>query len=71
MKRTSFIVCILLLVISACQNPKVSANIDVDPTGSPAKPSSTADAWHTLFEHTPVPWTTPLPPQEPTILDAT
>jgi hypothetical protein len=27
--------------------------------------------WFALFEHTPVPWTTPLPPFEPTILDAT
>lgn len=35
------------------------------PTGTPT------DAWFGLLEHTPVPWTTPLPPLEPTILDAT
>lgn len=43
-------------------------------TPSPAAPGPTdtpTDIWNMLFERTPVPWTTQLPPLEPTILDAT
>jgi hypothetical protein len=34
-------------------------------------PSATSDGWLTLLEHTPVPWTTPLPPRQATVLDST
>ena len=50
---------------------------EIVPTPSPieetnASPTETpADRWITLHQHTPVPWTTPLPPLEATILDAT
>lgn len=34
-------------------------------------PTPTIDRWIELFERDPYPWTTPLPPSEPTILDGT
>jgi hypothetical protein len=50
---------------------------EISPTHLPASkipPTSTetpSDPWIVLHQHTPVPWTTPLPPLEATILDAT
>jgi hypothetical protein len=42
------------------------------PIPSSSQPAGTpTDIWIALFERTPVPWTTPLPPLEATVLDAT
>lgn len=78
MNKISLLFVCLILVVSACQQPA-----DIGPSATPV-PSPTisvtatasaiptpADKWQALFQHTPVPWTTPLPPEEPTVLDAT
>jgi hypothetical protein len=52
----------------ACQSTSTSATITPTPSLITATPT---DIWKALLQHTPVPWTTPLPPEEPTILDAT
>lgn len=67
MKKISYFGLFLALVISACQptNQSLSATPSLSVTATPTDP------WKTLLQHTPVPWTTPLPPEEPTILDAT
>ncbi|HEX6271281.1 MAG TPA: hypothetical protein VFZ43_13670 [Anaerolineales bacterium] len=65
---------ILFLSITACMplnhgnsipNTKTPIPSGLQTTGTPT------DIWNALFERTPVAWTTPLPPEEPTILDAT
>lgn len=66
----SLIVCILLFAACAPQNPSV-LQAEATPIPSKSGPTGTpTDIWIALFAHTPVPWTTPLPPLEPTILDA-
>jgi hypothetical protein len=70
MKKIILVVSFLSFILAACQ----SANNT--PTSSPiqTKPSEVTtptDGWQALFEHTPVPWTTPLPAEEATVLDAT
>jgi hypothetical protein len=68
-----FLIVSLFLFASACLPP------NQQPTPAPAAPSppdteptaTPTDIWNALFQHTPVPWTTPLPPLETTILDAT
>jgi len=54
--------CLLLVSCSPPATPFASM--------TPSAPTLT-NRWFELFQHTPVPWTTPLPPFEPTILDAT
>lgn len=59
-------------VMTACQ-PVIS---EPTPTTLPSEtelsdPLATPDGWLTLLEHTPVPWTTPLPAEQPTVLDST
>ncbi|MGZ9166579.1 MAG: hypothetical protein ACXW4U_15520, partial [Anaerolineales bacterium] len=74
MKMICALVTALTFVLSACQSADIASN--TSPTPSPVQPDSSpiptrADGWQALFQHTPVPWTTPLPAEEPTILDAT
>ena len=66
MSRIKYFAVFLAFLISACQpaSPSVPAPTAA-PTGTPSDP------WQALFGHTAVPWTTPLPPEEATILDAT
>jgi len=87
MFKISPIVTLIALMMSACQSPVVSstpqtsspmpAALNTSPIPTPSKTSTptviatSTDRWQALFGHTPVPWTTPLPPEEPTILDAT
>jgi len=56
----------LVLFASACQPaaPAVATN-------TVALTETPADKWQVLLSHTPVPWTTPLPPPEATVLDST
>ena len=72
--RLLSVISVLLLgpILMACQP------IAQSPTFAPPLtemetpgPSATSDGWLTLLEHTPVPWTTPLPPEQATILDST
>ena len=65
---------IFLILGMACTPLSQSNPVTVTQTSSSAssQPSGTpTDIWNALFERTPVPWTTPLPPQEATVLDAT
>jgi len=63
--------------ISAPSTPAAPAAPVASPSPIPpteSVPTSTAtpdDPWLVLHGHTPVPWTTPLPPLEATVLDAT
>ena len=68
MKKITLIVLLLAFAASACQPTGLST-----PTALPVtiQSSTPADKWQELLQHTPVPWTTPLPPEESTILDAT
>jgi hypothetical protein len=68
----------LFLLATACTSPAPQdTDPGITPPGSTDTPSSTqpggtpTDIWYALFEHTPVAWTTPLPPLETTVLDAT
>jgi hypothetical protein len=65
MSKRYFLVLLFAIVASACQPAAPMPTETVVPTGTPA------DKWQALFGHTPVPWTTPLPPEESTIIDAT
>jgi hypothetical protein len=80
MNKINLLFVCLILVVSACQQPADSGpsatlvpspTITVIATVSASAIPTPADRWQALFQHTPVPWTTPLPPEEPTILDAT
>src|SRR3972149_10527819 len=62
MKTARLAILITALVMAACK--------PVAPNSATA-PTSPADIWKTLLQHTPVPWTTPLPPERATVLDAT
>jgi len=74
MKKIYSLVAFLILVVSACQSTNIGSSATPVPsstqTNDPALTTPT-DIWQGLLQHTPVPWTTPLPPEEPTILDAT
>jgi hypothetical protein len=63
---------LLVSIMTACQ--PVAKNPAAIPSpaemGTPSL-AATADGWLTLLEHTPVPWTTPLPAKETTVLDST
>jgi hypothetical protein len=75
------VIVIVFLVISACTpstQQAITSSVTPKPKSSTPPPSATSlppgtptDIWNALFERTPVPWTTPLPPSEETILDAT
>lgn len=71
-KRTLFVV-LLVLMLTACQSASIFPAGVPSATSphAPATVATSADPWQALFRRTPVPWTTPLPPQEATILDAT
>jgi len=74
MKRINYFVFLLALVVSACQSGNSSTDETPVPLSTQINPGSAAtpiDSWQALLQHTPVPWTTPLPPEEPTVLDAT
>lgn len=65
---------IVLLCTAAClsQNELIPASNGAMTPSSDAQPAGTpTDIWNALFEWTPVPWTTPLPLPESTVLDAT
>jgi hypothetical protein len=75
MKSLCFgLITVILLgsLLTACQSntllsPSTPSLVKIET----ASPSATSDGWLTLLEHTPVPWTTPLPPEQATILDST
>ena len=74
MKTISTLLLILTLVLSACQSANIASKNTPTPSTIQTNPSAVptpSDGWQALFQHTPVPWTTPLPAEEPTILDAT
>ena len=66
------IVIILVSLLSACQPA-----VHTVPTPSlteaeiPGVTATPTDLWLILLGHTPVPWTTPLPPEQATVLDGT
>jgi hypothetical protein len=65
---------IVLLCTGAClsQDELSPASSGAMTLSSDAQPAGTpTDIWNALFERTPVPWTTPLPLPESTVLDAT
>ena len=66
MSNIRYFVLVFAFLISACQPAVPSVPTETAlPTGTPSDP------WQVLLGHTPVPWTTPLPPEESTVLDAT
>jgi hypothetical protein len=66
-------VLILNIVMVACapiaQNP--TAGPVPTESGTPGPSATPTDGWLSILEHTPVPWTTPLPPLQATVLDST
>lgn len=62
-----------VLVLVACQSRAEAPVATFAPTesGSSGPSPTPEDGWLVLLGHTPVPWTTPLPDQQPTILDST
>ncbi|MGB8982940.1 MAG: hypothetical protein WCC12_13785, partial [Anaerolineales bacterium] len=67
MKKTIPLTLLLALTVVACQSAKTGSST----TSTPSITSTPADGWQALFQRTPVPWTTHLPAEEPTVLDAT
>lgn len=66
--------CVLFVWMTACipHNQGNSVAHTKTPTASSSQAVATpTDIWNALFARTPLPWTTPLPPLESTILDAT
>jgi len=66
------------LLLAACLPTKAPPQISTRTQPSPPTTTPTwtprpteRNRWPELLQHTPVPWTTPLPPFEPTILDGT
>ena len=66
MSNIKYFVLVFAFLISACQPAVPSV-----PTGTALPTGTPSDPWQVLLGHTPVPWTTPLPPEESTVLDAT
>jgi hypothetical protein len=66
MRKRNLLIVFLAFLVAACQPAPSSVQ-----TGTAAPTGTPADKWQALFGHTPVPWTTPLPPEEATVLDAT
>ncbi len=73
MKNINHLYLLFTLVVSACQSANLNVNNAATPSPIQANPvaATPADGWQALFQHTPVPWTTPLPPEKDTALDAT
>jgi hypothetical protein len=74
MKKTILLVYLLSLVFAACQPTNVNSSNTPSPSPIQTNPSTVttpADGWQALFQHTPIPWTTPLPSEKATVLDAT
>jgi hypothetical protein len=77
MKSFNLIALVVLLipVISACgyivQSTPPAPTSSLVKTSTPAMSATPTDVWQALLEHTPVAWTTPLPPEQATILDST
>ncbi|NJC96201.1 MAG: hypothetical protein FIB03_07675 [Anaerolineae bacterium] len=69
-KQTLPLLVTTLFLLTAACSPQSSPGETPSPSAS-APAGTPTDIWNALFQHTPVPWTTPLPPLEPTILDAT
>jgi hypothetical protein len=74
MKKIILVVSFLSFILAACQSANNTLNNT--PTSSPiqtklSEVTTPTDGWQALFQHTPVPWTTPLPAEEATVLDAT
>jgi hypothetical protein len=70
MKSSLFIVILVLLAglfATACQ-PVAQNPLS---TATPVPSATPADGWLVLLGHTPVPWTTPLPARQATVLDGT
>jgi hypothetical protein len=68
------LIAVLCALATACisRNNQDATPKHPTPTSSAPGPTGTpTDIWNALFERTPVAWTTPLPPLEPTVLDAT
>ena len=74
MKQTNILVILLTFVVSACQSANTGSSTTPVPSTTQTNVSAITtptDVWQALFQRTPIPWTTPLPPEEPTSLDAT
>lgn len=74
MNRIIPVVYLLSFILAACQpanTPSTNAPIASPNQANPSSNATPTDGWRALFQHTPVPWTTPLPPEEATVLDAT
>ncbi len=64
------LILMLSLLATACL-PVVQPASPPVATSNPTVMATPTDIWNALLAHTPVPWTTPLPPKEATPLDAT
>jgi len=77
MRNQHVLLVICILGLTACApaaGDRISETTVPSQSYSPPTPQAAGtptDIWNALFQHTPVAWTTPLPPLEPTILDAT
>lgn len=74
MKKTTVLVLLLTIILLACQSANIASNNTPVPSAAQTNSSvitTSTDGWQALFQHTPVPWTTPLPAEEATVLDAT
>jgi hypothetical protein len=73
MNKAKLLLVFLTFVVSACQPANVGYQTpDLLSTRTNNSVTATpADIWKTLLQRTPVPWTTPLPPEAPTDIDAT
>lgn len=76
-----FLISLLLLLATACASAlQGQATSTTSPrtatshaplSSTPQVSGTPTDIWLSLFERTPLPWTTPLPPQIATLLDGT
>jgi hypothetical protein len=73
MKIMRFLLLTLMLgfLTIACQPAHPQSSPPLPENNNPTMTVTPTDIWIALFQHTPVPWTTPLPPENATILDAT
>lgn len=74
MKKIIVLVYLLSFIFAACQSANGTASntlISSPIQTNPAAVTTPTDGWQALFQHTPVPWTTPLPAEEATVLDTT
>jgi hypothetical protein len=70
-----FVMAVILVIISAQpsaqapDNPAIPSPTGPTQTPTLALPPTPTDAWNSLFQRTPLAYTTPLPPTESTLLD--